>query len=382
MFRVTIAVAGAEPGLTEEIRLLKAALVYGDSVRLVSPLALFLTSLATLTNPSEDELLDLLRVSAPSLIHDESVKVFHQLDLYAQLKAKKRRSRNELLTYQQTQAMLLQLARGLHETCVCQLEQSGALELATPLESGLLEVSNLTDDLPGPGNFDADHLALAFAQELGRAFESGDSYLLLDDASGHLLRSMVHDGMVGPSRGAVSKGKQVGTAHLLMEELPAFPDATVDELMGLRSDLQRHLVRFRSAMVDSAREIRARQFEPGFAAEVKDLWVERVAPEIAEIKEQVWESSFRKAYVERFMGGAGGLTGTGAGLVLGMFLADGSAAFVDRVVEFTATAIGYAVGTTVDALQIGRRRLHRAQQSGFYLLYELNENLESSASPR
>lgn len=377
VFRVTIAVGGAQPDLNEEIRLLKAGLIYGDSVRLVSPLAVLLGSLATLVDPSEDDLLDLLRSTAPSLMPGDSTAVLGLLDLYVQLGAKKRRTRHELLMYQSMRAKLVECARELHETCVGLLERAGAQHLAVPLESGLLEIRNLTEDPPGPGSFDADRLTLAFAQELGRAFERGDSYLLLDDASGQLLRSMILEGIVSPSRGVVSKGKQVGTAHLFMEELPAFPDATVDELMDLRSDLERHLDRFRSAMGDTAREIRARQFDPGFAGEVKNLWVERVEPEIADIRARVFESGFCRVYAERVRESVGPLIGTGAGLLVGLALRP--ADLTEKAVELATAATGLAAATAVDAVRARGRMRSGAQQSGFYLLYELNRNLESVA---
>ena len=87
-----------ELNLTQELGLLKAALLYADKVKLCSLTSSVLVTLLPLGYLNEDDQLELLSHIAPSLGNNNSTTEAG-LELYKSLRHKRRRSKQELLYY-------------------------------------------------------------------------------------------------------------------------------------------------------------------------------------------------------------------------------------------------------------------------------------------
>lgn len=78
----------------------------------------------------------------------------------------------------------------------------------------------------------------------------------------------------------------------LFNYLPAFPLATVADILGIREELHRPFVRFRGAMTKAARSLEAAPFGTSFRSEVEYLYREEVAPAQLEIREAVGANTY------------------------------------------------------------------------------------------
>jgi hypothetical protein len=126
--KVRIAVVtgpGPEVSLRKEIRLCKAALLYGDAVTLYSPNALMLASVERLGNATGDERFELLRALYPIVEPDAGPAILDPLDQLMGLRTRRRRTREQLQLVLQLEHMLNRQWHGIEETAA-QLRSSDA----------------------------------------------------------------------------------------------------------------------------------------------------------------------------------------------------------------------------------------------------------------
>jgi hypothetical protein len=176
------------------------------------------------------------------------------------------------------------------------LEKGSANELVRPIEQGLLRVELLMEE----GDTEVESMVERFTDKLGEVLNDQRSYPLFDDESGSLVDAGIAEGLFSVGAGAVSRGKQVAAASEFLSYVPAFPAASIDEILDIREKLRDPLVRFRGAMVEVASLIDASPFQDEFDERVVDVYREKVAPAIQEIRERVEEN----AYLRRLVGEA------------------------------------------------------------------------------
>jgi hypothetical protein len=144
--KVQIAVVtgpGPEVSLRKEIRLCRAALLYGDAVTLYSPNALMLASVERLGNATGDERFELLRALYPIVEPDAGPAILDALDQLMDLRKRRRRTREQLQLVLQLEQMLNRQWHGIEETAAQLLDQAEAHELIPAMRAGLLELHPL-----------------------------------------------------------------------------------------------------------------------------------------------------------------------------------------------------------------------------------------------
>lgn len=128
--------------------------------------------------------------------------------------------------------------------------------------------------------------------KLGDILAEGRAYPLFDDRTGSLVAAGVAEGLFSPHRESLFRGRQIGAAAHLMSYLPAFPSASVSEILAIRNELMNPLIRFRSAVVKLAHLIDSAPYEPDFSVRIEELYRDEVAPAVLEIREQVESNRF------------------------------------------------------------------------------------------
>lgn len=294
-----IAIGAAPRGglsLEEDIRLLKPALLYGDRVTLYSPVATMLAMTAGLAELSERDRISFLRQVVPIVAGQDSGSTLEALDLYEQLRRKRNRTREEIVAAERFRRELDRNWHKLRSVIERTLEQAGADQLVAAMEAGLLTV----DPILSGDDFDFEEFLRAFVDKLADLLTASLSYPLFDDSAGGLVQAHVAEGLIVPTEGARGRGKQVTAASEFMSRLPAFPAASIQEVLGIRDELKDPLTRFRAGMVEIANMIEAAPFEEGFQDEVQDIYVEKVGPALADIEDAVR----RNAYLRQLLGSA------------------------------------------------------------------------------
>lgn len=313
---------GRSLSLKQDIDRVRSALLYADHIELISPGAVMLASVMQLGVASESELLDLMvGLSAAGVLNagggtdldpesrDQVAAIAALLRLPAGLNGD---VDNAL---EQVREMLTPGLAPIREVAVQMFEGSGLEELIPALDCGLVELSRsgMTDDM------DPSESVEQYAEIIKKRLLNPRKRLLLDETVHSLVTAMVNEGHVNlPSARLRTVGEgEIGSG--LISRLPAFPQASTDELLELRSELQHPLTRYRAAVAGMAKETAV-----GSALitqdDVDQLWLERVAPALADLREEFSEHSFVREVARTVGRDIGTVVSFGSGGVLWMGL--------------------------------------------------------------
>ncbi len=326
--------------IVPELDLVKAALLYGDKVTLLSPVTTMLLRVNNLKNFSILEQIELLRRIAPIVMPAVDVPTFlsgiDALDEFLRSterssSAQKRMLRAELLQeFAPYKRMLAEEVQAITENAgLDKLDRAQAkgllqIESADPGDAmDLLASCILSAKLTETGGHNEDsHTKLivkTFVDKLSKHLSSGQEYLIFDNPIAKLTEAAIREGLFTPAKGPAGRCAQAMTAYGLMGRLPTFPIATVDEVIDIRSELAPSLTMFRSAVLDISKSFNSAPWETDFEDEVHDAWVGKVHPAVESIDTAVRDNSSLLALATGITGAANkaypGLSIVGAGLI-------------------------------------------------------------------
>jgi hypothetical protein len=165
-------------------------------------------------------------------------------------------------------------------------EQTGADEIIRAVESGLLDLHDL------PVSESSDVLVQAFFDIVSEAVQSGSTYPLFDDQTGKLVDAAISEQKLIVSSPKVARGKHTALASDLLRRLPLFDDASVDEILSIRSEIDRYLVRFRAAVIGYSDKINSAPWDVDFPVEAEQTFLRDVRPAVADIEDAVRSNRF------------------------------------------------------------------------------------------
>jgi hypothetical protein len=351
--------------LSTDIRLCKAALLYGDAVTLYSPNALMLGSVEQLATTDTEARIDFMRSVMPVLNPEQGPELVANLDAFARMRRKRRRTRQELLAVMRVEQGFAREWNRVAEVAGQLLEDAGAYELVPALRSGLLEVHPLVErDSGSNGEFD-DAVIQGLMARTGEVLADTRAYPLFDDMMGDVVRAGLQEGLFRLPARTRTHARQIGTAAGLFEMLPTFPMAHVEEVLDARRELEITLAQFRGALIELTEVMAADALDEDFSEAVADLWVAKVEPAMAEIRELIRQHSYLRQLADRATANTG-LAGAGLGLLV-----------ADNVHAPDLLAVG--AGVAVAALRAAHdrwsaRQAIRGQQ--FYFLHGVSERLD------
>lgn len=365
---VVIATAPSGLSLSGEARLLRPAVLYGDGVRLFSPLATLLSGFAAMAEAEGVERAQIMQALAETTGAPHASEIAAIVPGLEMVLSLPRRERREFLGGRKSNEFRDMLKRvdevwdELREKVEEILDQAGAHELIPALEVGLLEIEPLLDE-----NGDMDRMIEEFVSKLGQVLRDGKSYPLFDDATGSFVRARVAEGLLQCGGPAMRRGREVGAASQFMFYLPAFPNATIRELIDIRKELHRPLVQFRSAMVRVADVLDAEPYGSEFQEHVEQAYRSDVAPALEEIREQIESNTYLQQLAGEAVKDLPKWLGAG-------FIAAATTPWSDlpELIAAGATAVAPAVKAAWEHRRAGRQ----VRQEQYYFLYEANRLLE------
>jgi hypothetical protein len=385
-------VVAAHPGtdvtVAPELDLVKAALLYGDRVKLISPVTTMLLGVEAIQRFSTQRLIELMRRVAPVLIPADEVSAFQhgveQLDQFLRTTARGGTGATRVL-----RAALLQKLQVMQQPlsdAVEEIRQKAHIdELAKARAKGIVQIENadpgdamdmlvaciVSAKLAGSGEqHDDSHFAeivVTFVQKLSEHLSSGREYLIFDERIANLTQIAIREGIFSPAKGPAGRSAQAMTASALMGRLPTFPTATVDEVLDIRKELAASLTQFRGAMVTISKTYTSAAWEDDFEDEVHDAWVESVLPAVEAIGASVQDNSSLLALAN---GVAGSANTSYPGLVIA---AGGLLGHVAAVPEIGAVLSGTA--PLLQALRGRKTADNDIRMQPFYFLYALERSL-------
>ena len=305
------AVGPGQLTVAHDLHLVKAALLYADRATLYSPTASVLLSVHRLRDPSPHQQQAIWESMIPYIEANEqqTARLRQELRQQAKLRRKQRPSTSELrrmrwfdeaIGWDHTRQVIDQ-----------QAQDAGLPELLAATRSGLLEVRDFAPSR-APGGWTKEALAdlwalvndpksdskwtnkmmVEFWEAVSRAVTDGTTYPLFDEQTSELVRAAVEEGKIAVSERGAAHGRHSGLAAHLLERLPHFESARIDEVLDIRKELDRPLTNFRKAVIDFSKTIKTASWDKDFPGDADELYHRDVRPAVLEIEEQVRSKRF------------------------------------------------------------------------------------------
>jgi transcriptional regulator with XRE-family HTH domain len=353
-----------EVSLQRDLRLVKAALLYADSITLCSPKVMFLAGVGSLQTMNTREQIAYLQEVAPHLDMEPArlASLMDGLKAYQQIKGKRNRTREELLLQGRLESAISQGWDGIKATSAEMLRRAGAGEFSDLIKGGVLDIYPLhvTDDV--------EDLVTAYVEVIEEAISRSISYPLLDDRSSNLIQAMAREGHLAPPDGSLKRGRAIALAAGLFERLPMFDESSVTEIWDVRLELQRSLTNFRSAMLEYASTIKSAAWDDDFPSDADNVFHEKVAPTLVEIEEAVKSNKYLLELTHRITE----KPILPSGSVLGLLLAH--EASMPALVS-AALGVGGTIIAASDAHREYRKNRKQYEQNQLYFYYGTTKRL-------
>lgn len=273
-----VAVAPGAHDLSRESEITKTALLYGDSVELVSPTAAMLFAVRSLRTMTASER---LTMSEPilTLLGDGAAGA-----IVAQLRAvlQARHLSGSALTRQK------KLQRGFDERWEeisavgdqLWLEGGGG-ELDVAWDAGLLKFGLVEEAVS-----DYDGLVDHFVESLRASVQGTHEYPLFDDSSGSLVSTALAEGVWHIPDLTAKRLAETTMATGLVGQLPAYPMASMRGILEARDALGEHLPTFRRS-VTRLDAVANDPFDESFNDLILDVYRKEVEPAFEDIRNEL-----------------------------------------------------------------------------------------------
>ena len=245
----------------------------------------------------------------------------------------------------------------------------GLDQLVKPYESGILEFSAI--DMTS-GDYSND-MVWKYLEHVLSAILSGETYPVFDKLTGELVDFVIDVNNLQPTNLSVSQAKHVALSSELLQRLPSFDEASIDEVLDIRKELYRPLLRFRSAIVGYSSQVESAAWDESFPYEANQVFIQYVQPSILEIEDQCLSHSFLREFLPDFIGKPIlPLSTSGLGLLL---------AQATHLPEIVTTGLGFTAGTALTALkayQELKEKVESVQRNNLYFYYKAGEKLKTT----
>lgn len=273
--------SSGQPSLRNELRLVRSSLLYADHVDLVAPTVGWMRTFVPLliTDP-EDPWRTIARLP-PETLERLGVTDISPAQFKAQMLKFARATDhdpNRLEAERQFQELIIVGKQQATEVC----GSDEALELEMALESGAVTLisdgTRLEDSI--------DQQVEWFRGRLTQALDEPGSTVLLDDVTSEFLNKSGRyaDGLPDVA-GSRSLRAAVGTG--LVERLPTFPDAPMEDVLEAREELAEGRAAYRSSVKELAAKLQSSALEPTLPSEIDELWHDTVHPALKDLRKTV-----------------------------------------------------------------------------------------------
>ena len=314
-----------ELNINEEIRLVKAALLYADKVLLISIIPIMFCSIPYwIEQFSKDREMQQKMESIKSDMVSEALRA---------AKEKKELKLDEIQEYLKDKNINLESL----------LKEEFNRSLSRLSNIFLSAINEVTSKI-GINKLDpAIKSGLLDIYTIGKSKIPEKTYPLLDENALNLAKANIKESKLNIPDVDSEKIKQIGFVFDIFQRLPNFENATIDEILDIRKTLCKPLIRFRSAMIDMSDCIRFKPWDEGFYYDVEKLFYHRIEPAVLEIEEECNSNKYLTKLLNMIAKRPWEIPAGGIGGAIISKLAE--------VSNISATAIGMVVGAGAVAYQ-------------------------------
>jgi hypothetical protein len=302
MFHITIGTAGSEPPTLEpDIQMVKAALLYADKVTLCS--AHYSTWIYAFEqrDMSVEDMVKHLNEMDEMIPHMFSNKLEIAITLF-----QNRMARASLQSKNPTSDDLA-FREGMKELGEQQFQdlksrfptldlEKAHSEFDLAIKAGLLEVRRFeimetenigASQLRGTFNESMEKIANEFTTAIMETVSDHSTFPMFDDGPAKIVKAGVAVGELSPTMTRIGQLKQTHLAAEILRKLPLFDGASMNEVLDIRRELEKHAVRFRSALIKYAETIRNASWDEEFIAETEEIFYREIEPAVLDIEDAV-----------------------------------------------------------------------------------------------
>jgi hypothetical protein len=302
MFHITIGTAGANPPTLEpDIKMVKAAVLYGDKARLCSAHYSTWNFLLSMKDATVEDMI------AQTYENEEMIPHMFSSAEEVRIALMQNRLARAALESVNPSPKDLDFRREFKQLYARQFEEfkkdwpsldkeRAQDQFDVAVGEGLLEIHRF--HLAETENIGASQLRGTFqesVEKIGneitgvimRAVSDSSTYPLFDDGAGSIIRAGVEFGTMAPTAVRTSQAKQTQLAAELLARLPLFEDASMKEIIDIRRELDGSLIRFRGAIMKYSDKIRNASWDKEFSAEAEETFHREIEPAVLDIEDAV-----------------------------------------------------------------------------------------------
>ena len=291
-FDFTIAITPDKLKIDREIQYAKAALLYADNITLISPIASFCYQSMYNSRGFDRRKIEKL---LSNVVQWLKVKHTAEEESAYQIALKLRNAIADPENYAKLsihdrdnlKKAALALSKHVDDSMSKQVGAEQFSELKKLDTSGKLVVKEFETDFS-----DGKGLLNEYSLFLKQSLKS--SYPLFDADSNRLMAGAVEHKIINLSRMERRKIAHAGFSDNIVQRLPSFDQAPVDEILDIRKELDPSISRFRSKMISYSDSLQTMPWDKDFESECSMLYYQEVAPAITEIDELSKDNSFLK----------------------------------------------------------------------------------------
>lgn len=373
----TVAVASNSMTIEQDMTFIKAALLYSDTITLVSPVASTYIELTDKANKkNEKALYNLMQKVIPFCQKADPIfceNINQTLDQFSSiLYSKQYRSIPLPLKYNIKKA-LLEFSTGIESVLIQNLGEENCNSLKKLVESKKVRLYDFKSSFAND-----DYYVYEFYNTLKKSVSNSSTFPLFDDLSNNLIKSAIEEKIITLNKSSEFEAKHAKLAGNLLIALPSFEFATTDEILDIRKELERPLVRFRSKLLAYDAEIQSMPWDEEFQFECIKLYQQEVAPAVLEIDELTKESSFIKNLGYSFLTDKSALEKTGK-IFITVAMAGIISAFTDvlsRGQTLAAAGGAYTISKVATAYKEYEKNQHDIMKKDMYFYYRAGKLLE------
>lgn len=303
--------------LDHDLRLIKASVLYADRVKLCSMAAWMVTSFYLIGNlPFNDaqQVETIISISAAIAPNNPDIaKTLPQLQNIGKLFSRNpiTLTRKEREKKSEFKKVLRGIWSNLQNTFNNGVGNVGFSEIELAAKEGILEIHPFSNTV---GTDELTHEYLAVVQDM---LSSSLTHPMLDEQTSNIVRLALEEGKMTTGNRSVKNSKQIGLVADLFDRLPVF-DIKMDELLDLRSELQKPLIHFRAKMLNLSKNIETASWDKDFEYDVQDTVQTEIEPALSEIEDKLKSNEFKEFWSRKIVERSGSLaTGYGSSFAFG-----------------------------------------------------------------
>lgn len=356
--------------LENDLRMVKAALLYAAHAKLCSIVSAALLEIAAIPDTPKQKRWDLLKRLQSYAPDEENESKLTILSAFYEEARRKRYSKKGRVLLRQFEAALAESWGEAADFAINAVREAGGDGIIRAVESGLLEVHTFSDTLRRTTNAEEHRsFVLEYVKVVGESVSDVHTYPLFDEDTSEIIRESIKAGLIPVSEAAVSRAKESGLASDVLARLPLFERATVREILDIRRELERPLKRFRSAIIKFSSGVQSASWDEDFVSDADQVFRREVEPAVQDIEEEIRANSFIADLGRKAVDAQAVLTG-GSALAL--------AVTTLGLPAIAALAVGGAVGgskAAYDAYKEWNKKNREVEQNQLFFYYKAGKLL-------